>query len=62
MQGYPPPVLVEAWLFLATHHSPELEHVKLSLRRAIKYIFGSNELAQLYIEQNKDKQIGIHFA
>ncbi len=61
MNEYPPVVLVETWLFLAKNHSSELEHIKLPLRRVIKQYFGSNELAQLYVELYKDEQIDVHF-
>ncbi|MDX2370315.1 MAG: hypothetical protein QNK36_18220 [Colwellia sp.] len=61
MNVYPPPILVETWLYLTTNHSIQLEHVKRPLHRAIKNFFGSNELARLYIEQCKDEQIEVHF-
>ncbi|MCW8865535.1 MAG: hypothetical protein OQK09_01530 [Colwellia sp.] len=61
MHGYPPVALVETWLFLATNQSPELEHVKLPLRRVIKDYFGSNELAKLYVEQFKVEQAEVHY-
>jgi len=50
-------MLVQTWLFLIASNSPELERVKLPLRRAIRYFFGSSELAQLYIEQFKDEEV-----
>ncbi len=61
MNEYPPTALVETWLFLATNQSPELEHVKLPLRRVIKHYFGSNELAQLYVDLYKSEEIDVHF-
>ena len=61
MNGFPPPILVETWLHLATNNNPELEHMKLPLRRAIKEFFGSMELAQLYVEEYKEKDIEVHF-
>jgi hypothetical protein len=61
MNGFPPPVLVETWLFLTNSNSPELKYLKLPLHNAIKHFFGSNELAQLYIEQFKDKEIEVHY-
>jgi len=60
MNGYPPPILVETWLFLIKNNSIELQHVKPPLHRAIKYFFGSNELARFYIEQCKDEEIEVH--
>ena len=49
MKEYPPVILVNTWLYLATNPNPELDHVKLPIRRAIKDFFGSMELAQLYV-------------
>lgn len=61
MHEYPPVALVETWLSLIKDQSPELEHVKLPLRRALKAYFGSNELAKLYVEQFKVDQIETHY-
>lgn len=61
MKGYPPVILVETWIYLATNQNPELDHVKLPIRRAIKHFFGSIELARLYIEQVKNDDIDVCF-
>ncbi len=61
MNGCPPPILVETWINLINNRSPDLAHVKLPLRRAIKEFFGSMELAQLYVEQYKENDIEVHF-
>ncbi len=61
MKGFPPPILVETWIYLATNNNPDLAHVKLSLRRAIKDSFGSIELAQLYVEQYTEKDVEVYF-
>lgn len=61
MKGYPPVILVETWLYLATTRNSELEHVKLPIRRAIKDLFGSMELARLYVEQVKKDDIDVCF-
>ena len=61
MNGFPPPILVETWLHLATNNNPNLVHAKLPHRKAIKKFFGSIELAQLYVEQHKEKDIEVHF-
>lgn len=61
MNGFPPSILVETWLHLATTKNPDLAHVKLPLRRAIKEFFGSMELAQLYVEQHRENDIEVHF-
>lgn len=61
MTGFPPPILVETWIYLAINHNPDLAHVKLPLRRTIKEFFGSMELAQLYVDEYKEKDIEVHF-
>ncbi len=61
MNGFPPPILVETWIYLATSHKPELAHVKMPTHSAIKEYFGSIELAYLYIEEKRDKDIEVHF-
>jgi hypothetical protein len=61
MKKYPPVMLVDTWLYLVNSRKPELEHVKLPLRRAIKHHFGAIEFAQLYVEQLKDDGLGVYF-
>ena len=52
MNGFPPPVLVKTWLFIARNQNDyEFGEKQLFVRREIKRIFGSMELADLYIEQ-----------
>ncbi|WP_159820284.1 hypothetical protein [Colwellia sp. 20A7] len=53
MKGYPPVVLVDTWLFIATNQHTELIHSKSHALNAIDIYFGSIELAYLYIEQVK---------
>jgi hypothetical protein len=55
MKGFPPVVLVETWLFITTNRNNyDFVEVELSVRRNIKYYFGSMELAQLYVDQFKN--------
>lgn len=61
MNRFPPAILVETWIYLATNQDPDLAHVKLPLRRAIKDYFGSMELAQLYVEDFNEKYTEVHF-
>lgn len=61
MNGYPPPTLVETWIYLACNHNPKLVHVKWPAYRAIKKYFGSIALAYLYVEGSRDKDIEVHF-
>jgi hypothetical protein len=61
MKGYPPAILVDTWLYLATNQKPELEHVKLPISRAIKELFGSMEIAQFYVEHAKKDEVEIYF-
>lgn len=61
MNGFPPPVLVETWLNIATNNNPEFKLVQLLHHRKIKNTFGSMELAQLYIEKCKDEEIEIYY-
>jgi hypothetical protein len=53
MKGYPPIILVDTWLFIATNKHTELTHSKSHAINAINIYFGSIELASLYIEQVK---------
>jgi hypothetical protein len=52
MNGFPPPGLVETWIYLATNHNSELAHIKASATQNINEVFGSIEIAQLYIDQH----------
>ena len=51
MNKYPPAVLVETWLFVATSNHPELYYKKDFVRRNIEKMFGSLAIAQMYIEE-----------
>ena len=61
MNGFPPPILVETWIYLAINRNIDLAHLKLHYRRLIKKHFGSMELAQLYLDGRTDKDIEVHF-
>jgi hypothetical protein len=50
MNGFPPAVLVETWIFLATNNNPELENSRAPALKKIYRIFGSIEVAILYVE------------
>ena len=51
--------MVETWVFLAHSSDHKLAHAKFRAYQQIKLHFGSVELAKLYIEQQKDKQIEV---
>jgi len=61
MKGFPPPILVDTWLHLATNNNPDLAHIKLPIRRALKKKFGSIELARIYVEESKDKENDVYY-
>jgi hypothetical protein len=61
MKGYPPVILVETWIYLATNRSSELDHIKLINSKNINHFFGSVELALLYVEQVKNNNINVYF-
>jgi len=57
----PPPILVETWIFVATSSDKSLSKVKLPIWRNINEIFGSIELARIYVVQSKEEDVEIHF-
>ena len=59
MNGYPPPVLVKTWLFVATSRDFDLNQVKFPIHKAIQDYFGSIELAQLYVDQASGSEVSI---
>lgn len=61
MKKLPPPVLIQTWLFIIYANEEEMDYQKFKLRKIIKELFGSIELAQLYIEQITDQDIEIYF-
>lgn len=56
-----PTHMIETWIFLAQSTDRKLANAKFSANKKIKKHFGSIELAKLYIEQQKDKQIEVVF-
>lgn len=50
MNGFPPPILVSTWIYLANNNNPEIEHIKSSVQERLDRVFGSVEIATLYIE------------
>ncbi|NQY88737.1 MAG: hypothetical protein HRT51_13515 [Colwellia sp.] len=61
MKQLPPPILVKTWLYVIASNEEGIDYQKFKLRQAIKEIFSSTELAQLYIEQLADDDIEIYF-
>lgn len=51
--------MIETWLFLARATDKKLGHAKFVANNKIKQHFGSIALAELYIEQQKDKKIEV---
>jgi hypothetical protein len=54
-----PAALVKTWLFLIRSNNPQLAKQKFRAYHKVREIFGSSELAELYIEQDKDHDIEI---
>jgi len=50
MNGFPPPILVSTWIYLVNNNNPEIEHIKYSVQERLDRVFGSVEIATLYIE------------
>lgn len=61
MKGFPPPVLIDTWLHVIYCKEENIAQQKFELRRKIKEHFGSTELAQLYVEQFKDKETEVYY-
>lgn len=61
MKKLPPPMLVKTWFFIISSKEEDMDYQKLKLREEIKDLFGSIELAQLYIEQLEDDDIDVYF-
>lgn len=61
MNNYQPPVaLVQVWIYTLNTAHPKLERSREKALMSIKRFFGSTSVAELYIEQAKDKEIEIH--
>ncbi|AOW78653.1 hypothetical protein A3Q34_18505 [Colwellia sp. PAMC 20917] len=54
-----PTALVKTWLFLLKSTDPKLARQKFIAYQKIKKSFGSADLAQLYLEQDKDNDIEV---
>ncbi|MBA6380324.1 MULTISPECIES: hypothetical protein [unclassified Colwellia] len=54
-----PTALVKTWLFLLKSKDPKLARQKFIAYQKIKKSFGSADLAQLYIEQDRDNDIEV---
>jgi hypothetical protein len=51
--------LVKTWLFLIKSKDPQLAKQKLCAYLKIRKLFGSTDVAELYIEQDKDHDIEV---
>ena len=51
--------LVKTWLFLIESKDPQLAKQKICAYQKIRKLFGSNDFAELYIEQDKDHDIEV---
>ena len=59
--GSPPVALVETWVFVATSESYEISTHKTRAHKAINDLFGSVEIAQIYIDRCRGKQEVLEF-
>jgi len=55
MKQLPPPMLVKTWLYIIYTDEEDMDSQKFKLRKLIKELFGTIELAQLYIERISDE-------
>jgi hypothetical protein len=60
MKQLPPPMLVKTWLYIIYTSEEDMDSQKFKLRKLIKELFGTIELAQLYIEQISDEDFEIY--
>ena len=54
-----PAALVKTWLFLVKSNDPKLAKQKLCAYKKIKKLFGTTQVAEVYIEQENDHDIEI---
>ncbi|NQZ21981.1 MAG: hypothetical protein HRT53_07955 [Colwellia sp.] len=54
-----PAALVKTWLFLVKSNDPKLAKQKLYAYQKIKTLFGTTQVAEVYIEQENDHDIEI---
>ena len=57
----PPHMLVKTWIYIIYADEVEMDSQKFKLRNEIKEIFGSMELAKLYVEQIGEDDVEIYF-
>jgi len=57
MKEFPPHVLVKTWLQVLKSNEEGLERQKIRLNKSIEAIFGSIELAHIYVEQMTEDEI-----
>lgn len=60
MKQLPPPMLVKTWLYIIYTSEEDMDSQKFKLRKLIKELFGTIELAQLYIEQISDEDFEVY--
>lgn len=54
MMHYLSPNIVKTWLLLASSQDETLAHQRETARDRIKDLFGSEEIASIYVEQMRD--------
>jgi len=60
MKQLPPPMLVKTWLYIIYTDEEDMDSQKFKLRKLIKELFGTIELAQLYIERISDEDFEVY--
>jgi hypothetical protein len=60
MKQLPPPMLVKTWLYIISTTEEGMDSQKFKLRKLIKELFGTMELAQLYTERVSDNEIDVY--
>ena len=60
MKQLPPPMLVKTWLYIIYTTEEGMDSQKFQLRKLIKELFGTMELAQLYIERFSDDEVEVY--
>jgi hypothetical protein len=58
MEGIPSS-LVKTWLFMVQSDDPKLATQKFYAYQKIKQLFGSINMAEIYLEQNEDEEIEV---
>lgn len=61
MKNFPPHILVKTWLQVLKSKEIGLEQQKIKLNKIIEELFGSIELAELYVEQIAENEVEVSF-